>query len=98
MSFPPPPPRSFLAPAAAGSGAIGSYVAIGTFHPSIEIWNLDVIDSLEPAAVLGGFQNEAAALKKAKSKAGKKKAPVRRRRGAVPRCLGFSAIQMLTVT
>jgi len=29
-------------------------VAIGTFAPFIEIWNLDVIDALEPQAVLGG--------------------------------------------
>ena len=60
---------------AAGAEQVGSFVAVGTFHPSIEIWNLDVIDSLEPAAVLGGFKDEAAALKK-KTKKGKKKAAV----------------------
>ena len=33
---------------------MGSYVAVGTFHPEIEIWNTNVIDALEPDAVLGG--------------------------------------------
>jgi periodic tryptophan protein 1 len=32
----------------------GSFVAIGTFHPEIEIWNLDVMDAIEPTATLGG--------------------------------------------
>ena len=30
-------------------------MAIGTFHPEIEIWNTDVLDALEPEAVLGGL-------------------------------------------
>jgi len=33
---------------------VGSYVAVGTFKPDIEVWNLDVIDPLEPAVVLKG--------------------------------------------
>ena len=33
-----------------------SFVAVGTFKPGIEIWNLDVLDPLEPTAVLGGEQ------------------------------------------
>lgn len=32
----------------------GSFVAVGTFKPGIEIWNLDVLDVLEPSATLGG--------------------------------------------
>jgi len=32
----------------------GSFIAVGTFNPAIEIWNLDVIDALEPSAMLGG--------------------------------------------
>jgi periodic tryptophan protein 1 len=32
----------------------GSFLAVGTFKPAIEIWNLDVIDVLEPVASLGG--------------------------------------------
>ena len=31
-----------------------NFVAVGTFLPEIEIWNLDVVDILEPALVLGG--------------------------------------------
>ncbi len=32
----------------------GSFVAVGTFQPGIELWNLDVVDPLEPTAILGG--------------------------------------------
>ncbi|KAI9915022.1 hypothetical protein PsorP6_007946 [Peronosclerospora sorghi] len=32
----------------------GSFVAVGTFKPGIEIWDLDVLDVLEPMATLGG--------------------------------------------
>ncbi|CCI40520.1 unnamed protein product [Albugo candida] len=32
----------------------GSFVAVGTFKPGIEIWNLDILDVLEPSAILGG--------------------------------------------
>jgi hypothetical protein len=35
----------------------GSFVAIGTFDPAIEIWDLDVVDALQPTAVLGGLVN-----------------------------------------
>ena len=31
-----------------------SFVAVGTFKQGIEIWDLDVLDPLEPAATLGG--------------------------------------------
>lgn len=33
----------------------GNYVAIGSFEPGIEIWNLDVMNALEPTLVLGGM-------------------------------------------
>ena len=36
------------------SGGSGNYVAIGTFKPGIEIWNLDVLSALEPTCILGG--------------------------------------------
>jgi periodic tryptophan protein 1 len=36
----------------------GNYIAVGTFDPAIEIWNLDVLDPLEPSCVLGGFQRK----------------------------------------
>jgi periodic tryptophan protein 1 len=32
----------------------GSLLAVGTFLPGIEIWNLDVMDNVEPICVLGG--------------------------------------------
>ena len=44
----------------------GSFVAVGSMEPVIEIWDLDLVDSVEPATVLGT---------KAKSK-GKKVAAV----------------------
>jgi periodic tryptophan protein 1 len=43
---------------------VGNYVAVGTFDPAIEIWNMDVLDPLEPTAVLGGIEN----VKKGKKK------------------------------
>eukprot|EP01101_Sappina_pedata_P004917 TRINITY_DN2153_c0_g1_i1.p1 TRINITY_DN2153_c0_g1~~TRINITY_DN2153_c0_g1_i1.p1 ORF type:complete len:521 (-),score=268.54 TRINITY_DN2153_c0_g1_i1:93-1655(-) len=42
----------------------GSFVAIGTFEPEIEIWNLDVIDPVGPVASLGGHDIVIAATKK----------------------------------
>lgn len=48
---------------------IGNYVAVGTFSPAIEIWNLDVLDPVEPSAVLGGEDvNAKQSSKKKKSK------------------------------
>lgn len=35
-------------------GKQGAFVAVGTFQPAIEIWNLDMMDVMEPTAVLGG--------------------------------------------
>lgn len=48
---------------------IGSYVAVGTFDPAIEIWNLDVLDPVEPSAVLGG-EDPNKARKSSKKKKG----------------------------
>mmetsp|Transcript_53374 Transcript_53374/g.129832 ORF Transcript_53374/g.129832 Transcript_53374/m.129832 type:complete len:677 (-) Transcript_53374:112-2142(-) len=36
------------------SGTAGNYCAVGTFGTGIEIWNLDVLNALEPSCVLGG--------------------------------------------
>lgn len=36
------------------TGSAGNYCAVGTFGPGIEIWNLDVLNALEPSCVLGG--------------------------------------------
>lgn len=37
----------------AGSRANGNFVAVGTMSPEIEIWDLDVVDSMYPNAILG---------------------------------------------
>lgn len=34
-------------------------IAIGSFLPTIEIWNLDVIDAIEPLMELGGYSDGA---------------------------------------
>jgi periodic tryptophan protein 1 len=38
----------------------GNYVAVGSFEPGIEIWNLDVMNALEPTLVLGGMDTSGA--------------------------------------
>ena len=55
----------------------GNYVAVGTFDPDIEIWDLDTIDSMYPNAILGQGGQEAKAApsqesKKEKSRKSKK--------------------------
>jgi len=37
----------------------GNFCAVGTFDPGIEIWNLDVLNALEPMCTLGGEDNSA---------------------------------------
>ena len=51
--------------------AVGNYIAVGSFNPAIEIWNLDVLDPLEPTAVLGG-EADTAELRGKQGKRGKK--------------------------
>ena len=58
-----------------GQLAVGNYVAVGSFDPAIEIWNLDVLDPLEPTAVLGGVVDEQKTLTKKKKGAKKKGGP-----------------------
>ena len=36
------------------TGSSGNFCAVGTFEPGIEIWNLDVLNALEPSCILGG--------------------------------------------
>jgi periodic tryptophan protein 1 len=38
-----------------GTARAGNYVAVGSFEPAIEVWNLDVMNALEPTLVLGGM-------------------------------------------
>ncbi|EKU22158.1 hypothetical protein NGA_0225500 [Nannochloropsis gaditana CCMP526] len=54
----------------------GSFAAVGTFKPGIEIWDVDIIDPLEPVRILGGekaLQGTASSWSKAGKKGGKKK-------------------------
>jgi periodic tryptophan protein 1 len=48
----------------AGIEGSGNYIAVGTFDPEIEIWDLDTLDSMYPDAILGKQQQK----KKKKSK------------------------------
>eukprot|EP00877_Chromochloris_zofingiensis_P000054 jgi/Chrzof1/10049/Cz04g25100.t1 len=45
-----------------GSADSANIVAIGSMEPGIEIWDLDVVDHVEPAGVLGGYVSPKAAL------------------------------------
>ncbi|KAJ3074512.1 hypothetical protein HDU98_011102 [Podochytrium sp. JEL0797] len=51
----------------------GSYVAIGTFDPEIEIWDLDTVDLSYPSLILGGNSNPTEALGTGKKKRRSKK-------------------------
>ncbi|KAJ2359106.1 rRNA-processing protein [Coemansia sp. RSA 2618] len=51
--------------AAAGGGS-GNYVAVGTFEPRIEIWDLDTLDAAFPDLVLGAADKKA--LRRARGK------------------------------
>ncbi|XP_004491600.1 uncharacterized protein [Cicer arietinum] len=48
-------------------GEKGNFLAVGSMGPAIEIWDLDVVDEVEPCVVLGGKE------KRKKGKNGKKK-------------------------
>lgn len=57
-----------------GSAERSNVAAIGTMEPGIELWDLDVVDAVEPAATLGGeAPPEAAAAEGGSSSGGKKK-------------------------
>ncbi|KAL7546169.1 hypothetical protein ACHAWF_009510 [Thalassiosira exigua] len=43
-----------------GDASSGNFAAVGSFDPGIEIWNLDVMNALEPAVVLGGMDTKGA--------------------------------------
>ncbi|RUP04125.1 WD40-repeat-containing domain protein [Jimgerdemannia flammicorona] len=46
----------------------GNYIAVGTFEPEIEIWDLDVVDCMYPDAILGQQNKGKEKKKKSKSK------------------------------
>ncbi|KAJ2765651.1 rRNA-processing protein, partial [Coemansia nantahalensis] len=50
----------------AGQEGGGNYVAVGTFEPRIEIWDLDTLDATYPDVVLGSTDKKA--LRKARGK------------------------------
>ncbi|OZJ05953.1 hypothetical protein BZG36_01169 [Bifiguratus adelaidae] len=53
----------------AGLEGTGNYVAIGTFEPDIEIWDIDTVDNMYPDAILGQSNSkETSAKKKKRSK------------------------------
>lgn len=64
------------------SNGKGNYVAIGTFDPEIEIWDLDTVESVFPELILGAASSEpetsAAPVKLGKKGKKKKTQPKRR--------------------
>jgi len=69
---------------AAGSSGGNNLVAVGTFEPQIEIWDLDVLNTFAPVAVLGGDYTEPIAPGAAGKKKGKKGGVSSERAGGAP--------------
>lgn len=51
--------------------SVGNFVAVGTFDPDIEIWDLDTVDCMYPNAILGQGGNAEENKKKKKKKSKK---------------------------
>ncbi|EGF77331.1 hypothetical protein BATDEDRAFT_14153, partial [Batrachochytrium dendrobatidis JAM81] len=53
-----------------GQSTPGNYIAVGTFEPQVEIWNLDTIDSLFPDVILGALPSSQTSAADKKKKGG----------------------------
>ena len=51
----------------------GNFVAVGSFDPTIEIWDMDVIDPVYPHIILGSGRGKKSHQKSAKKSLAKKK-------------------------
>lgn len=88
---------------AVGQSTVGNYIAVGTFQCGIEIWNLDVLDPIEPTAVLGGelvdeelvaYQRALKKTNRNKVKSGKAGKAGKKQPGATAVVEGFEGIEL----
>uniref|UniRef100_A0A2N9GNI6 Uncharacterized protein n=1 Tax=Fagus sylvatica TaxID=28930 RepID=A0A2N9GNI6_FAGSY len=56
-------------------GEKGNFIAVGSMEPSIEIWDLDIIDEVQPCVVLGGIAERKEKKKKVQAVAWNHHAP-----------------------